>query len=119
MPFCKVLDFMPYYELGEFYRSADVGVWPTNESISMLDAAACGLPLIVSDGIGYFDHVIGNGLVYHMNDLNSLIEKLYELKDLKYRMELGVFGSTKIKSHFSWDLIAKRRLNDYELSLRK
>lgn len=118
-PFCKVIDLVPYNELGDFYRIADIGVWPTNESISMLDAAACGLPLIVSDGIGYLDHVTGNGLVYNMNNLDSLVSTLLHLKDTAYRKRLGIVGSQKMKLSFSWDLLARRRLADYETALQR
>jgi glycosyltransferase involved in cell wall biosynthesis len=118
-PFCQVFDFMPYRELAPYYRAADIGVWPTNESISMLDAAACGLPLIVSDGIGYFDHVDGNGLIYKMNNLDNLVDTLVCLKDKAYRNQLGEAGSRKMQQTFSWESIAKRRLTDYEYALTK
>ena len=65
-PDCVVLDLMPYRRLGRYFRAADIAVWPTNESTSMLDAAACGLPIVVSDR-HYRDHVDGNGRVYPMN----------------------------------------------------
>jgi glycosyltransferase involved in cell wall biosynthesis len=116
-PFCKVLSFMPYFELGVYYRASDIAVWPTNESTSMLDATACGLPLIVSDGIVYRDHVEGNGLVYKMNNLDDLVNNLLSLSDDKYRKELGDFGANKMAIHFSWETLAKQRLNDYNLAL--
>lgn len=116
-PNCQILDFMPYHQLSTYYRAADIGVWPTNESISMLDAAACGLPLVVSDGIGYFDHIEGNGLVYHINNLDCLVDTLLQLKDHHKRAELGNIGSQKMKQMFSWESIARKRLIDYETSL--
>lgn len=112
-----VLKFMPFNQLGEYYRSADIGVWPTNESTSMLDAAACGLPLIVSDGIVYRDHVEGNGLVYKMNDLDDLVDTLLSLRDLAERRRLGSFGAEKMLRDFSWESVAKRRIQDYEAAL--
>jgi glycosyltransferase involved in cell wall biosynthesis len=83
----------------------------------MLDATACGLPLIVSDGIVYRDHVEGNGLVYKMNNLDDLVNNLLSLSDDKYRKELGDFGANKMAIHFSWETLAKQRLNDYNLAL--
>lgn len=112
-----VIDFMPYQNLGRYYRAADIGVWPTNESTSMLDAAACGLPLIVSDGIVYREHVEGNGLVYRMNDVDDLICKLLLLNSKEERRSLGSFGAKKMSEKFSWELIARRRLEDMKLSL--
>lgn len=113
-----VLDFMPYQQLGSYYRAADIGVWPTNESTSMLDAAACGLPLIVSDGIVYREHVDGNGLVYEMNDVESLINTLIMLRKLEFRKMLGDAGAKKMANEFSWEEIAKRRLVDFEAALK-
>ena len=112
-----VLNFMPFNQLGAYYRSADIGVWPTNESTSMLDAAACGIPLIVSDGIVYRDHVEGNGLVYKINDLDDLVNKLLSLRDLAERHRLGSIGAEKMLRDFSWESVAKRRIQDYESAL--
>jgi glycosyltransferase involved in cell wall biosynthesis len=112
-----VVNFMPFNQLGAYYRSADIGVWPTNESTSMLDAAACGIPLIVSDGIVYRDHVEGNGLVYKMNDLDNLVDTLLSLRDSAERHRLGSFGAEKMLRDFSWESVAKRRINDYEAAL--
>ena len=112
-----VLDFMPYQKLASYYRAADIGVWPTDESTSMLDAAACGIPLIVSDGIVYREHVDGNGLVYHMNNLDDLFRTLLLLRDSEKRKRLGYFGAEKMGRDFSWESIARRRLKDYELAL--
>ncbi|HBB35150.1 MAG TPA: hypothetical protein DDZ80_22975 [Cyanobacteria bacterium UBA8803] len=116
-PWCKVLGFMPFQQLGVYYRAADIGVWPTNESTSMLDAAACRLPLIVSDGIIDRAHVEGNGLVYKMNDLDSLVSALLSLRTSEVRNRLGVVGADKMARYYSWDAIARRRLSDYDAAL--
>ena len=36
------------------YRSlgAEIGIWPTQESTSQLDALACGLPIIINENTG-------------------------------------------------------------------
>jgi glycosyltransferase involved in cell wall biosynthesis len=116
-PSCVVLGFMNYRKLAPYYRASDIAVWPTNESISMLDAAACGLPLIVSDGIVYRDHVEGNGCVYRMNDLDDLVRALGGLEPLEKRRLLGDPGAKKMREQFSMESVAKRRLNDYEVAL--
>jgi glycosyltransferase involved in cell wall biosynthesis len=112
-----VLDFRPYTDLGRIYRATDVAVWPTNESTSMLDAAACGLPIIISDGVVYREHVDGNGLVYRMNDLLDLKEKLREMADPVRRRSLGDVGARKMANEFSWLEHARRRLHDFETAV--
>jgi glycosyltransferase involved in cell wall biosynthesis len=114
---CRVLDFMHFSKLGAYYRASEIGVWPTNESSSMLDAAACGVPLIISDGVIYREHVHGNGLVYHMNDLEDLISKLLELRSPETRRRLGTYGAEKMVRDFSWESVACKRLNDYRDAL--
>lgn len=116
---CVVLPFSPYSELPPFYRCADIGVWPTNESTSMLDAAASGLPLVVSDGIAYRDHVDGNGLVVRMNDRVDLQRVLLALSDGELRSQLGRAGAAKMALHFSCEDVARRRLADYCAAVSK
>lgn len=115
--FCKVLDFMHFSKLANYYRASDIAVWPTNESTSMLDAAACGIPLIVSDGIVYRAHVEGNGLVYNLNNLDDLVRVLLSLGDSSKRYKLGINGAEKMLNNFSWEVIAKNRLKEYEIAL--
>ncbi|MGH8308683.1 MAG: glycosyltransferase family 4 protein [Steroidobacteraceae bacterium] len=113
-PASVVLDFMPFHALGDYYRAADVAVWLANESTSMLDAAACGIPIIVSDRI-YQDHVTGNGLAYRLNDLSSLIEMLRTLESAETRRRMGEAGAHKMRERFTWELAARKRLHDFEL----
>jgi glycosyltransferase involved in cell wall biosynthesis len=116
-PSCVLVDFMPYRGLGRYYRAADIGVWPTIESTSMLDAAACALPLVVSDVI-YRDHVEGNGRVYRTNDLADMVRVLEELADPALRARLGAAGAAKMVERFNWQKIAAGRLDDFASSLR-
>ncbi len=118
-PGVKLLPYQSYEQLGRYYRAADVAVWPTNESTSMLDAAACGLPLVVSDGIVYRDHVDGNGLVYRMNSLDDLVDKLGELADPRRRAALGDAGARKMAERFSWQRHARLRFEEYAAELKK
>jgi glycosyltransferase involved in cell wall biosynthesis len=116
-PGCVVHPFVPFYELGDFYRSTDIGVWPTQESTSMLDAAACGLPIVVNDTLVAVERIEGNGITYKLNDVNDLVRALRCLRDPQERRRLGSFGADKMARAFSWESLAKRRLTDYEAAL--
>jgi glycosyltransferase involved in cell wall biosynthesis len=114
---CVVLPFMPHRELPAYYRAADIGVWPTQESMSMLDAAACGLPIIVNDTLLAKERIDGNGITYRLNDAADLAEKIRLLSDPAYRHQLGDVGAHRMTELFSWNNIARRRLADYEAAL--
>ena len=110
---CIIHDFVQYQELPGFYQLADIGIWPRQESTSMLDATANGLPIIISDKVQAKERIDGNGLTYSENDVESLISKLIQLKDGKLRSQLSNYGVEKIKNKFSWLKIAEERLKDY------
>lgn len=115
---CVVHPFVPVQNLGSFFRAAEIGVWPTQESISMLDAAACGLPVIVNDTMAATERIDGNGLTYKLNDLDDLVRVLQGLRDPQIRQRLGACGARKMRQDFSWEIIAKQRLQDYQIALQ-
>jgi len=116
---CTVYPFVTVQELPYFYRAADVGVWPREESTSQIDAVACGLPIIVSNRVQVTERVESNGLVYEESDYRDLANKLLELESSETRKKMGVYGAKKIETKFSWNSIAKARLVDYEEILSK
>jgi glycosyltransferase involved in cell wall biosynthesis len=117
MPHCRVLDFMEFSKLAAYYRASEIGVWTGNESTSQLDAAACGIPIIISDAVFYRDHVDGNGLVFRYGDVDDLVIKLRELESPETRNRLGQHGAEKMEQEFSWDSVARRRLAHYREAL--
>ena len=114
---CTIHPFVPVHELGDFYRASDVGVWPTQESTSMLDAAACGLPVVANDTMTAPERLEGNGATYKLNDLGDLIRALLEFRDRRTRESFGALGARKMARDFSWESVARRRLGDYEAAL--
>jgi glycosyltransferase involved in cell wall biosynthesis len=110
---CVTHSFMPMSELGAFYRAADIGVWPAQESMSMLDALACGLPLVANDTMDAPERLQGTGLQYRLGDGADLALKLRSLGDACARGPLGAAGARRMREEFSWGAIAGRRLLDY------
>ena len=107
---------MTHSELADLYRAADLAVWPRQESMSMLDAAASALPLIVSDAIGESDRVAGNGATYRENDLESLIASLQQLSAPELQLKFGNAGRQKMIEQFSWAQIAQSLMKDFVAS---
>jgi len=109
----KVLPFAKHADLPKYYQLADIGIWPTQESMSMLDALSCGLPIIVSDRIGEIDRVDNTGVTYKEGDVQDLARAINKLMDHSYRKELGLRGREKMVKKYSWEENAKKRMQDY------
>jgi glycosyltransferase involved in cell wall biosynthesis len=114
---CIIVPFKPISDLSIYYNLADIGVWPAQESTSMLDAMATGLPIIISNKIKAIERVEGNGLTYNENNYSDLVCKLLKLKSPNTRQQLGEKGRDKILKKYSWNSIAKKLNNDYSSSL--
>ena len=114
-----VVSFMKQRSLAEHYRAADIAVWPTQESMSMLDAAATGIPIVVSDTIGETDRVTGNGRMYRENDVSSLTTALISLASRQERETLGRAGRAKMLDGFNWTRYAKLVEADYQEALKR
>ncbi len=117
LPGCRVVPFLPAHQLADYYRAADIGVWPRQESISMLDASACGLPLVISDRVRASERVEGSGRTYAENDSADLARVLAELKEHELRSRLGSVGAARIQRDFSWREVARKRVADYDAAL--
>lgn len=111
--------FVHYNQLGTLFRAADIGVWPTQESTSMIDCAASGTSIIVNDTIAAVERVEGNGLRYRLNDLTDLKRALLDLCDPARRAELGAAGALKMERDFSWNALVQVRLDDYRKALSR
>ena len=114
---CVVHPFVPVYELPDYYHAFDIGVWPTQESTSMLDASASGLPIIVNHTLAAVERVEGNGIMYNLGDVKDLSRAIGELSVSDLRERLGQVGSAKMASTFSWLSLAERRLADFRKAL--
>jgi glycosyltransferase involved in cell wall biosynthesis len=109
----KIMSFMKHRSLAEHYRAADIAVWPTQESMSMLDAASSGLPIVVSSAIGEIERVNGNGKMYEENDVNSMVDALRSLVSAVDRHALGAAGRQKMVNGFNWRSYAQSVEADY------
>jgi glycosyltransferase involved in cell wall biosynthesis len=113
---CVIHPFVEPQELASIYHSADIGVWPLQESTSQLDAMACGLPIIINDSVE--DPVrLGDGAVtFRKNDSEHLVARILELHDAARRADMGRKGAARILESCSWDALARRRVRDFEAS---
>jgi glycosyltransferase involved in cell wall biosynthesis len=118
-PNVKVIPFMKHKDLSNFYCLSDIAVWPTQESISMLDAASCELPLIVSDKIGTIDRIKDSGKTYTEGNVEDLSMVIISFLEKKIRIQFGEIGREKMMKKYSWKNIAERYLTEYKTILGK
>jgi glycosyltransferase involved in cell wall biosynthesis len=99
-------------ELYRFYSAADVAVWPREASLSMMEAMACGLPIIISSSSEVTDRVESdNGLTYSSDDSADLARQMEKLLDPKLRREMGANGRKFVEEKLNWTAIAKQFLD--------
>jgi len=102
---------VPNKELFRYYSAADVGVWPLQCSISMLEAMSCGLPVIISDKSGALERIDnGNGLMYREGDIEDLAEKMETLLDHKTRRTMSLKALEFAKEN-DWNIVSARFLS--------
>ena len=98
------------------YAESTVAVVPSlyeGFGLPAVEAMACGIPLVSSDG-GALPEVVGDaGVVVPAGDHLALANALTELlSDANAREALGTKARARVEAHFSWDVCA-RRLVDY------
>lgn len=116
---CHVVGFARHDQLSQYYRAADVAVWPEQESMSMLDAMSSGLPIIVSDEMGDPDRVSETGLTYRHGSVESLAVALSALASAEKRAVLGQRSREIAVERYGWDIIAQKRSRDYAEALTR
>ena len=99
-------------DVAEIYKISDFFLFPSYQeglSISLLDAIAAGIPVIVSNIRGNVDIVSPkiNGLIYDANDVNGfaeglrLIRKMDDRKIMDFNMKLiEKYDIDVVKKHF-------------------
>jgi glycosyltransferase involved in cell wall biosynthesis len=110
----------PHPQLAELYRSCDAFVLPSFEDSMarvMLEAAASGLPLIVTPNTGvepFFTPGRHEGWLIPVNNVDALCEALIEAKANRERtFLLGQQAAKRAAAGFSWDDYGRRTLANY------
>jgi glycosyltransferase involved in cell wall biosynthesis len=83
-------------------------IWREPFGIGAIEAMACGIPVIASDGPGTRQIVLDQktGFLVPPNDFKTLAEKIEILLDDKnMRRKFGIAGRKRVEEFFSWDKI--------------
>ena len=116
----KILFTGPLYDGDklEAYVDADVYVLPSVYEIfgiTVIEACACGMPVIVTDRCGIADVVDGRAgcvIGYDKDQLRDMISKV--LSDEGLRMRFGAEGKRLVGKEFGWDKVVMKIENIYK-----
>jgi glycosyltransferase involved in cell wall biosynthesis len=120
-----VHEWMGHEELSALYRRCDVFVLPSFEegfARVMLEAAASGLPLIVTPNTGAEDFLspgAPEGWLIPVNDVDALCDALVSAKQDRNRtFALGQRAAKRARA-FTWDAYGERVLANYQRVLER
>ena len=109
-------------QLIHFYQESSIFCMSSyNEGMSnaMLEAIACGLPIVTTNIGGAVELVKGNGVIVPCGDSFAIQEALETLLDNPERMAQCQKQSLQIASEFSWDIVTNSFIDLLNKSLKK
>lgn len=113
-----VKEFVPNSELPEIYQNSDVFVLPSlNEGIprTMLEAMACGIPIVCTELPQLANIVDGCGLLVPKNNSQALAESISKImSNRNLAQKFGSNGRAKIVDNYSWEDTVKKTIRLYE-----
>lgn len=126
----KIMKNVSDNELLHLYNSSDLFVLPSivdsqgnteGLGVVLLEAMACGLPVIGSD-IGGIPDIIQNnetGLLVPEKDISGLSRAVLNLiENENLRKKFAINGYDRVKAKFSWEKIAENYIKIYENCFR-
>jgi glycosyltransferase involved in cell wall biosynthesis len=98
-----VLPAVPNHQLNQYYSVADVAVFPRQNTLSSLDAQACGLPVIMEEDETNAERLEKGGLCYRSGDKQHLAEQiLLLLKNNELRDSLAETGAAYMRERYDY-----------------
>ena len=122
----KILSPVPYSEMPRLLNSLDVLVLPSLETTHwkelfgriLIEAMACGVPVVASASGGIPDVVGDAGILFNVGDVADLVEKLRGLtQDPSKAEELGQRGRERVQKLFDARVVAEMLAQDLAVAI--
>lgn len=115
----EFIGYISHDKLPEYYNRMDIFAnLSRRESfgVSVLEASACGVPVVVSDIDGLKEVFVPNetGISIDINDPNSCVDAIQNLiLDSDLRKRLGYTGREFVQTNYTWESASELMLNAY------
>jgi glycosyltransferase involved in cell wall biosynthesis len=108
--------FVDKKHLPSLYNAADIGVWPGDPSITIIEAMAVGLPIVLPF-LGSTSHLFGYDVGFHfkrgnITELATCLELLVSDKNL--RRKKGLEGHRMVTDRLNWQSVNAKTVSIYE-----
>ncbi len=101
------IPFLHHEELVKFYQQADVFVFPSyldSWAMTVLEAMACGTPVIVSENTGAKDAIAkGGGYIIPVDDVEALKEKILFFYTHRQQIEITGRRAHEVAQAYTWN----------------
>jgi len=103
------------HKLVEYYNASDLGIWPGNSSVTIIEAMSCGLPVILPERISYkqtSDHLLKNknGASFKRGSVSDLAKTIRKIVTDKNLRRMGNRSRKLVEKEYSWKQLAKKYL---------
>lgn len=99
---------VPNNILYRFYSMADLAVFPSENTLSALDAQACRLPVVMQEDLTNSERLQQGGLLYREGDIRDLGAKILQLiSEPDLRKKLAVSGREFVEEYYNYKNIIK------------
>lgn len=116
----KLCGVMEQLEVYNYLQSVDILLFPSLTEgfpLSMVEAMAVGLPIVCTN-VGSLPEMIDEGrggFVMKAGDLEAFKQSVLTLADFDTRQRMANYNYQKAKNEYSFDSVAKRLVNSYNL----
>ena len=110
------IGFVDKKDLPSLYNAADIGVWPGSPSITIIEAMATGLPIVIPF-LGSTSHLFGYDVGFHFKrgniaELTTCLKRL--VVDENLRKKKGLEAQKMVVDRLNWKAVNAKTVAIYE-----